>query len=796
MILLRKNYPIMLFLVILFSGLIFLLGGAHLFFLGGSTYYIVSGIVLLLVSYLLWKANPWCLYLYAIYLLITFFWALLEAGLDGWALAPRLILPSIVGVWFSMSWVKSWLYDEKNKTKIFSKGMQALVSVSIFSLLAVVGAAFFVPYSSVLEVIPEKIPYNIISKELIGSEKGEWEAYGKSLAGTRFSPLSELTTSNVENLQAAWTYKAGVFPDDTVISGMSSTPIMVGGTLYSCTQTNVVFALNPETGKEKWRFDPQVNTSGRSVITACRGVAYAEVDDSLDCPKRIITGTYDSRLLAINAETGDICFSFGVRGEVDLTENMVVGDVVPGFFYPSAAPTIVRNKIVVNGFVADNVRVDGVSGVVRAFDLTTGNLSWAWDIGRPGEYGEPKGSDTYTPGTPNSWAPMSGDNELGMVYVPTGNSTPDHWGGHRSELEEEYSSAVVALDAETGEVRWSFQTVHHDLWDYDVASQPSLVDLKIDGKMVPALVQPTKQGQIYLLDRRTGKPLTDIEERTVPHQNPLKDDWLSPTQPFSGLPGFPEGRLEESDMWGLTPFDQLWCRINYRSLNYQGMFTPMTDKGESLVYPSVGGGMNWGGISVDPERGVIVVNAIKLASRIGMLPKTADELMREAKKDDGTTGYATSAPMFGAPYRMYYDTFVSPLNVPCNKPPFGIIAAVDLNSKKVIWKERLGTSRDTGPFGMQFGLPLNIGVPTFGGSIITRGGLVFIAATNERAIRAIDIETGKILWKARLPRAGIATPMTYISPESGRQFVVVSAGGSGLAQAKLGDYLVAFALPE
>ena len=404
---------------------------------------------------------------------------------------------------------------------------------------------------------------------------------------------------------------------------------------------------------------------------------------------------------------------------------------------------------------------------------------------------------TYTRSTPNSWAPMSGDEKLGMVYVPTGNPTPDHWGGLRSAESEKYGSSVVALDAATGAVRWSFQTTHHDLWDYDVPSQPTLLDVSAGGRTVPALAQATKRGEIFLLDRRTGTPLARVEERTVPTRGSVPSDRVSRTQPFSvGMPSFSGASLTERDMWGITPLDQLWCRIAFRKLRYDG---PLTPPGEtpSIIYPSIGGGINWGSVTVDPSRDIMLVNSMYYATVVQLIPRAeTDRLIKESRKVGYVHDFAIPQEQAGTPYGVLLSGLVSPLDVPCNSPPYGRLNAIDLKTRKLLWSRPFGSARDTGPFNIPSHLPISMGMPNFGGSMTTASGLAFIGATQDKTFRAFDVNNGKLLWQSRLPAGGQATPMSYISARSGRQFVLIAAGGHVFLRSPLGDSIVAYALPK
>lgn len=763
--------------VLLFAiGALIAIGGIWLVALGGSLYYLLGGVAVAVAGVVLWFGRAASGWLYAAFLLVTLAWSLWEAGADGWALAPRLIGPAVFGLLFALPWVRRWIGR--------AGWYPALAALLLLVVQAGVGIA-----SSPYDVAGSAIrPATAATAPAAGAE---WPAWGGTNAGQRFSGLDQITPANVTKLEAAWTYHTGVNQTGPK-SPLQTTPLMIGDTLYGCTQTNIVFALDPETGRERWRFDPKIDTTGATAVTTCRGVAFYRAPAAADCPERIITATFNAQLIALDAKTGRPCPSFGTGGFVDLKAGMGVVD--KGFYYVSSAPTIVRGKVVLGGWVSDNQSTDEPSGVIRAFDATTGAFAWAWDIGRPDDHGEPAAGTHYTRSTPNSWAPMAADEALGLVYLPTGNATPDHWGGARSPASEKFGSSVVALDAGTGALRWSFQTAHHDLWDYDVGSQPTLVDVPVGGQIVPALVQATKRAQLFLLDRRTGKPLAQVVERPAPKRPPVIGDWTAPTQPYStGMPAFDDPPLRESDMWGLTPLDQLWCRIHFKQLRYDGPATaPSTDR--SLIYPSIGGGMNWGGVAVDPSRGLMIVNTIYYASVAQLVPRAETDRLHAA--GGAAHMYDLPQPQKGTPYGILLSGLVSPLNVPCNKPPFGRISAIDLVTHKLVWSRSIGSARDSGPAGIASHLPIRMGMPMFGGSLVTKSGLVFIGATQERAFRAFDIATGKELWRTALPAGGQANPMTYVSPKSGRQFVLIASGGHVMLQSPLGDSIVAYALPR
>jgi membrane-bound PQQ-dependent dehydrogenase (glucose/quinate/shikimate family) len=600
----------------------------------------------------------------------------------------------------------------------------------------------------------------------------------------------------VSGLKVAWIYRTADLPtaaDATASFTFEATPINVGQTLYLCTPYSKVIALDADTGKPRWRFDPHVRTSG-TMAHVCRGVAYFEKADAPECPRRILAATIDARLMALDADTGSVCNTFGTDGFVNLKDGM--GFVRPGYVHTTSAPTVTHGLVVLGGLVLDGQEVGEPSGVVRAFDATTGKLAWAWDLGRPGVHGEPPPGGSYTRGTPNAWAPFSADEALGLIYVPTGNSTPDFVGSHRSALSEKFSSSIVALDATTGDVRWAFQTVHHDLWDFDVPAQPVLIDFPTAEGKIPAVVQATKRGEIFILDRRDGRPLTKVEELPAP-QSPVEGDWTSPTQPYSlGFPEFAGRDLNEDDAWGLTPLDQLWCRIQFKKLRYDGQFTPPSLRG-SLQYPGIYGVIDWGGISIDTDRGILTANT----SRVPFIQKLLTRVEADGQgvwpwgskpnKRDNLGVFAQA----GTPYASIASPFLSPLGIPCIQPPWGELTAVDLATRKILWRKTLGTGRDTGPLGLTTGLPINFGVPGAGGPLLTGGGVLFVAATLDREFRAFDTKDGNELWHARLPAGGQASPITYISAQSGRQFVVIDAGGHSGLGTKTGDYVIAYALP-
>jgi len=752
---------ILLACVLAAIGLYLVVGGGLLIANGGSAYYLLAGAAVAGSGCLVGRGDRRGVWLYGAMLGATLVWALAERGLAPYALQSRLVAPVLLGLWVG------WPYIGKVPAKW-------LIGVAI---AIVVLAALALHRANRIETAP--------TGAFAPGGRGDWPHYGNDLGGTRFSQATGITPANVGTLQPAWAFRTG----DLAGMGFEATPLMVGDAVYLCTPTNVIIALDPDSGQRRWVYDPHTNAPPAGT---CRGVSHVGVAGATGpCSTRIVTATTDARLIALDAATGQPCAGFGINGTVDLKTGM--GDVRKGYYYVSSPPAIVRGNIILGGWVLDGQEVGEPSGVIRAFDAVTGRFAWAWDMDRPDVHTEPAPGQTYSRGTANSWGPIAGDEALGLVYLPTGNSTPDYWGAHRSPGSERYSSSVVALDAATGSLRWSYQTVHHDVWDYDVAAQPSLIDLPIGGKTIPALVQATKRGQVFLLDRRTGRPLAAVEERAVP-QGPAPGDRLSPTQPFStGMPAFDNRVLTESAMWGATPLDQLWCRIKFRQARYEGPMTPPGVK-PTITYPSYLGGINWGGVAIDPERRLMVVNWNRVANYTRLVPRSeAGDVKASA---DGGIHVGQPVPQIGTPFALFTGAFLSPLDMPCTEPPFGKITVVDLATRKTVWERPLGTSQDSGPFGTRSLLPIPMGVPNTGGSMTTRSGLVFVAATQERAIRAFDIRSGAKLWQAGLPAGGHATPITYVSPRTGRQYVVIAAGGNAPLHSGASDHVIAFALPQ
>ncbi len=618
----------------------------------------------------------------------------------------------------------------------------------------------------------------------------EWPSYGNDPGGRRYVAIDEITRENVHCLEQAWVFRTGDLPDarGEHPSQLASevTPVLVDGTLYLCTPYNRVIALDPETGEQRWSYDPEIELDaeyGNQLV--CRGVTpWLDPARSAGerCRRRIFTATADARLIALDGADGTPCADFGEAGIVDL-EPGVGEQQWRGEYQITSPPAVGRDVVVVGSAISDNSRTDAPSGVVRAYDARSGALRWAWDLRSPGFVATAENvSDAgYALGTPNVWAPMAVDLERDLLFVPTGNPAPDYFRGE-SDLDY-YGSSIVALRASTGRVVWRFQTVHRDLWDFDVPAQPTLFTLRRDGREIPAVVQATKMGLLFILNRETGEPLFPVEERPVP-QIAVPGERLSPTQPFPAKPPpLVRHALSPDEAWGITPWDRGACRERIAALRFEGIYTPPTLQG-TLMVPGNAGGSNWGGVAVDPERQLLVANTQNLAWAVTLFPGQDFEEQKARYPD------SEISPQKGKPYGMRREVLLSHLGVPCSPPPWGELAVVDLATGKLRWQVPLGSLRDIAPIP----LPIELGVPNLGGPLVTAGGIVFIGAAFDNYLRAFDVETGETLWRGRLPAGGQATPMTYRVRDGGRQFVVIAAGGYGRAGTRLGDSVVAFAL--
>jgi len=621
----------------------------------------------------------------------------------------------------------------------------------------------------------------------------EWPSYGRDPGGTRFSPLAQVNRANVESLAVAWRYRTGeaeprfATDEETLLE---TTPLMVDGALYLSTPLGRVMALDPATGAEKWVFDPAIDrTVGYGDFTN-RGVSTwldpAAAAGSA-CRRRIFIATIDGRLIALDARDGKPCAGFGEQGTVALKTRLRIPPFEPAAYEVTSPPAVVNGLVITGSAIGDNSNLAPASGEVRAFDARSGELRWTWDPipqdSADAAYATWSGSAPRT-GAANAWSVLAADPELGLVYVPTSSPAPDYYGGLRLGANR-YANSIVALHAATGAVAWHFQTVHHDLWDYDNASPPALATITRGGRRVPAVLQANKSGQLFVLDRKTGEPVFPVEERPVPRSTiPGEEAW--PTQPFTTvIPPLSPHRFSAAEAWGLNDAERDACRARVAGLRNEGIYTPPSLEG-TLVMPSNIGGAHWGGLAVDTGRGIAVIPVNRIAAMVQLIPiETLNE--HEANMEEGRTGLEYTH-MRGTPYIMRRGFLFSPSGLPCSPPPWGALVAINLSTGEKLWDVPLGSwpARDGA-----LPNPAEWGSPNLGGPIVTAGGLVFIGAAVDRRIRAFDIETGKELWAAELPAGARATPMTYIV--GGRQYVVIAAGGGGLFGK--GDHFVAFALP-
>ncbi len=630
----------------------------------------------------------------------------------------------------------------------------------------------------------------LIGSLALAAQTIEWPAYGGTPGGGHHAPITQINAGNVSQLEQAWVHRSGDYragkqslTEEVTMDDVSSrptsfmvTPIVVQDTLYYCSSFNRVFALNPATGEQRWVYDPGVDME-KETITNCRGVS-SWIDPKPTqkfCAHRIITGTLDARLIALDGATGKPCSDFGENGEINLNDGLTEHE--SGEYSITSAPAIAGDLVITGAFVLDSNHNDVPSGVVRAYNVRTGEFVWGWNPVHPNQPQKDQHGN-FTPGTTNVWSTISVDEELGLVIVPTGNSSPDYYGGDRGGHQDYYSSSVVALKAATGEVAWHYQTVHHDIWDFDVPAQPTFSELTIDGKTRPAVVQVTKMGMTFVLDRETGEPLHPIEERPVPQEGAVAGEYLSPTQPFPVKPEplHPLGLMPD-DAWGLTFWDKAQCRELIESVSGHAIYTPPSEQGV-VLYPSNLGGHNWGAPAVDPDRKIMITNTKRLPIHVRLAPQA------ECPDD-------LPFPQRDSPYCVIIDVLTSSLGIPCSAPPWATLDATDLETGEILWSVPLGTLEKMVPWPFYHMIE---GGMEMGGPMVTASGLIFIAATSDAYLRAFDIENGDELWKSELPTTGNAVPMSY--QYQGRQYVVIAAGGHFTSPLPSGDYLVAFSLQD
>lgn len=835
--------PLLLGLLLVAAGLALAIGGGKLVSLGGSAYYLIAGIGVIASGVLLAMRRGAALWLYALILFATLVWALWEVGLDWWQLVPRVAIPCLIGIIMLLPWWRKPLHSRGGSLALSGSIVAAIIVAiaSQFSDPGTIEGTISNASEEASDVNPAQVAgddwpayggtnagthyssLDQITPDNIGELEEVWRIQTGDAAGPNAPP--EITNQNTplkvndslyictshsramalspETGETLWSF-------DPEVSTMGAEDFSLWAHM-TCRGLAYYDAANYSIATDSATPDANESADG-SASTSDTALSFDIFNDSdifsLDlsflsllfgveeesdtqpmlsetdvmCPRRLYLPTADARLIALNADTGERCTSFGENGEVDLTNN--IGDFDPGGYYSTSPATVTENLVILGGHVTDNSSVDEPSGVIRAFDVHTGELVWNWDSGNPDDTEPLAEGETYTRNSPNVWAPISVDEELGMVYLPMGNATPDQYGANRSENDETYSAGLVTLNLEDGQVEWVYQFVHHDLWDMDSPAQPVLIDLATNNGTQPAVIQPTKQGSLYVLNRETGEPIVPIEEVPAP-QGAVEGDWTAETQPRSALNLLPPP-LTERDMWGASPFDQMMCRIQFNSLRYEGQYTPPSLEG-SIVYPGNVGVMNWGGVAVDPERQALFTGAKYLAFISTLVPR------EEVEEGQGSASEQGLQPNAGAPYAVELGPLLSVLGLPCQAPSWGDVAGIDLQSTEVVWKHRNGTTRDSMPFDLPIGL--KVGVPALGGPVTTAGGVSFLSGTLDQYLRGYDITTGEELYKARLPAGGQATPMTYTG-EDGRQYVVVTAGGHGTFGTKMGDYVIGYALPE
>ena len=773
-------------LVFALIGLALGAGGLWLAVLGGSWYYVIAGLGFLLTAFLLFRRHSAALIVYALLILGTLGWAIWEVGFDWWQLGPRGGVIILLGLWLLLPAIRRRLGFASPSGEVYAAGALPLAA-AVTAAIAVAGYSMTQDPLDLAGELP--VAATAATPDLGGNvPEGDWHQYGRTPYGQRYSPLGQITPDNVDTLEVAWQYQTGdvKLPDDVGETTYQVTPLKVRDTLYLCTPHNWAIALDAASGKEKWKFDSNSGMNPDRQHQTCRGVSYhadPAATAGSPCAERVYLPTSDARLIALDAANGLVCKDFADQGVLRLEAGMKYNPA--GYYYSTSPPVIVAGKIIIGGAVNDNYSTEEQSGVIRAFDVDSGALVWNWDSGNPDVTTPLPQGQTYTTNSPNSWSVFSYDEKLGLVYLPMGNQVPDQLGMGRSENVEKYSSSIVALDINTGAVRWVRQTVHHDLWDMDVPAQPVLIDITgKDGQPMPALVGPTKQGDLYVLNRRTGEPIIPIKEIPAP-TGAIPEDFTAPTQPISDL-SFSPPPLTGKDMWGVTMFDQLACRINLQRLKYAGRYTPPSLEG-TLVYPGNFGVFNWGSVAVDPERQVMFGMPTYLAFTSRLVPR--EQIPPKEQSQKGSEQGLNRND--GAPYGVFMGPFLGPLKIPCQAPPWGYVAGVDLKTGEIAYKHRNGTVHDMTPLP----LPFKVGVPGIGGPMITKGGLAFLGAAVDNYLRAYDLTTGKVLWEGRLPAGGQSTPMSYATAD-GTQYILMVAGGHGSVGTTPGDYVIAYRLPQ
>lgn len=778
-------------LVLAILGVALLYMGGKLLMMGGSAFYALMAVGLLITAILLFRNQRSALSLYAVLMWITLAWMIWEVGFDKWQWIPRGDLFGVIGLWLAMPWVVKPLYQGQRR---FHGLLGSTVAIMI---VLVIGLCFYDP-------LPQA--GTITNAREQNSEQGanaDWTAYGGTADGLRFSALNQITKENVRNLEVAWTYHTGDLRQDNDATEYTfeATPLKANGMLYFCTPHNEVHALDPQSGAVKWKYTPAKDRSYLQQHQTCRGVSYyagapvAAQDTAATpamCRKRIFNATTDARLIALDADSGKPCADFGNNGVVDLHANM--GDVRPHALMQTAAPLVAGNLVIVGGSVMDNGFNSGnPSGVIRAYDVQSGRLVWNFDPANPQNTAPIAAGQTYPQDTPVAWGTLSADLKNGLVYVPFGNASPDELGIERdaNSNTEKFRDALVALDLQTGAFKWRYQSSHHDLWDRDNPSQPSLVDIDYQGQKQPVVILPTKTGNLFVLNRLTGQPVYPVNDVKVSTEGGVPGEKFAATQPVSSLNFIPQP-LTEKSMWGITPFDQMACRMDFRSLRYDGNpWTPATEGG-SLVFPGNIGVFNWGSVAVDPQRQMLIAAPVRLAYKYNLIKRTPATATERLFTKDGQPYWNEN---FHGDYAIHIQQLASGLGIPCIAPPWGRMVGVDLKTGKTEWLRRVGTTKNlkTSFLPGRFPIGFPMGMVAHGGPLLTAGDLVFHGATADNYIRAYDSTTGELLWQQELSAGAQATPATYMGSD-GKQYVVIAAGGHGSLGTKAGDSVVAFRL--
>jgi len=766
--------------------------GGELILAGGSPFYLVMALGLLCTAILLFKKKSAALTLYAVLMWAVVVWMIYEVGFDKWQWIPRGDVIGVIGLWLALPWT----------TKSLTRGARRfhgfLGSTVVIMVLMVVGLMFYDPY-------PQPGTITTSRQTAITQGAGEdWTAYGGTAAGQRFSQLKQINQKNVNQLEVAWTYHTGDLRNsdkDASEYTFEATPLKVNGLLYLCTPHNEVHALDPQTGTLKWKYQPAKDPSYLQQHQTCRGVSYyaddtatlsAGTPDAALCQRRILMATADAKLVALDADNGKLCSDFGQQGTVDLHNNM--GKIRPHALMQTAAPLVAGNLVIVGGSVMDNGYATGnPSGVIRAYDVHSGQLVWNFDPAQP-DHTQPIAKDaTYPQDTPVAWGTLSADLQNGIVYVPFGNASPDEVGVDRQPASntEKFRDTLVALDLKTGQLKWLFQSSNHDLWDRDNPSQPSLLTIDYQGQKQPVIILPTKVGNLFVLNRLTGKPVYPIKQVSVSTQGGISGENFAATQPVSALNFIPES-LTEKSMWGVTPFDQMACRINFKQLRYDGNpWTPSTEQG-SIIFPGNIGVFNWGSVAVDPQRQLLIASPVRLAYRYNLIKRTPQTEDKRLFTAEGTPYWNEN---FQGRYAIHIQQFSSSLGIPCIAPPWGRMVGVDLTTGKTQWLRRVGTTKNlkTSFLPGRFPIGFPMGMVAHGGPLVTAGDVVFHGATADNFFRAYSVDTGALLWQTELPAGGQSTPSTYLGSDN-KQYVVIAAGGHGSLGTTAGDTVVAYRL--